>query len=159
MSPIVGLNEYQNATDTVAVYPGTDPAVSAGITDMIALELRDAIKSAGGVGDNEVTVGAAAILELLGVMRNSGLLYCSLGLAGEAGEVAEKAKKLIRDSRGVITEEIRQIIGKELGDVLWYVAQASRQIGYTLSDIATMNMTKLNDRKARGALGGSGDSR
>ncbi|MFN4091661.1 MAG: nucleoside triphosphate pyrophosphohydrolase family protein [Brevundimonas sp.] len=94
-----------------------------------------------------------------------GLIYCGLKLAGEAGEVAEKIGKAIRDDglfgddMHEITPERREALKGELGDVLWYVARAARELGYDLSDIAQGNIDKLSDRKARGVLGGSGDNR
>jgi len=85
------------------------------------------------------------------------ILYPTLGLAGEAGEVAEKVKKIIRDNKSIIDE--RQDVAKELGDVLWYVAAVARDIGYSLEVIAEMNIEKLESRKERGVLQGNGDNR
>ena len=84
-------------------------------------------------------------------------LYPILGLASEAGEVAGKVKKYIRDGGDyrVTYEEL----AKELGDVLWYVAAIASDIGYDLSAIAKMNIDKLSDRQNRGAIQGSGDNR
>ena len=87
------------------------------------------------------------------------LVYPTLGLSGEAGEVAEKVKKLIRDDGGVLTDERRAALGKELGDVLWYVAQVATEAGLELDAIAAANLEKLRSRQARGALSGSGDDR
>lgn len=86
-------------------------------------------------------------------------LYPILGLVGEAGEVAEKAKKIIRDHNGLATSSDLHEMAKELGDVLWYVSQIAYDIGYDLESIARMNLDKLNSRKDRGQLGGSGDGR
>lgn len=88
-----------------------------------------------------------------------GLYYCGLKLAGEAGEVAEHIGKAIRDNDGVITEERRAALKIELGDVLWYVGALCTELGFELSDVAHGNLDKLEDRKARGVLGGSGDYR
>lgn len=85
--------------------------------------------------------------------------YMALGLAGEAGEVADKVKKVIRDNGGVFDEPHRRGIAMELGDVLWYVAVAAERIGYRLSQIAEMNNEKLRSRHERGVIGGSGDER
>ena len=85
------------------------------------------------------------------------LLYPALGLAGEAGEVAEKVKKIIRDDKDIESE--RKNIARELGDVLWYVSAVARDIGYTLGGIADLNIEKLQSRKERGKLQGNGDDR
>lgn len=86
-------------------------------------------------------------------------VYPTLGLAGEAGEVAEKIKKVIRDKGGQINDETREEIKKELGDVLWYVAQLATELGLSLDDIAEHNIKKLYDRMERGVLQGDGDNR
>jgi NTP pyrophosphatase (non-canonical NTP hydrolase) len=85
------------------------------------------------------------------------ILYPTLGLAGEAGEVAEKVKKIIRDNKSIVDE--REDIAKELGDVLWYVAAVARDIGFKLEAIAEMNIEKLESRKERGVIQGNGDNR
>jgi len=87
------------------------------------------------------------------------LAYPALGLAGEAGEVAEHAKKAIRDDAGVVTEERRRAMAKELGDVLWYVSQLASELGLELEEIARANLEKLLSRQRRGVLSGSGDER
>jgi NTP pyrophosphatase (non-canonical NTP hydrolase) len=87
------------------------------------------------------------------------LAYPALGLAGEAGEVAEHAKKAIRDDAGVVTEERRRAMAKELGDVLWYVSQLASELGLELDEIARANLEKLLSRQRRGVLSGSGDER
>jgi NTP pyrophosphatase (non-canonical NTP hydrolase) len=87
------------------------------------------------------------------------IVYPTLGLAGEAGEVAEKVKKLLRDDDGVMSRERREALAGELGDVLWYVAQVATEAGLDLEDIAQGNLDKLLSRQRRGVLSGSGDSR
>lgn len=82
-----------------------------------------------------------------------------LGLVGESGEFADKTKKLIRDKLGRFNEEERIELLKELGDVLWYVAEVSCYLDMSLSDLAKMNLDKLASRKARGKLEGAGDNR
>lgn len=91
--------------------------------------------------------------------KDNGLAYTALGLNGEAGEIAEKVKKILRDKGGSATPEDQQDIAKELGDVLWYIANCGNEIGYTLGDIAKMNIDKLQSRQDRGVLQGSGDNR
>jgi NTP pyrophosphatase (non-canonical NTP hydrolase) len=87
------------------------------------------------------------------------IVYPTLGIAGEAGEVAEKVKKLLRDDDGVMTAERREALAGELGDVLWYVAQVATEAGLDLEEIAQGNLDKLLSRQQRGVLSGSGDSR
>ena len=84
-------------------------------------------------------------------------MYPALGLAGEAGEVADKVKKIIRDNKSLVNE--KQELAKELGDVLWYINALARDIGYSLEVIAEMNLEKLESRKERGTLQGNGDNR
>lgn len=90
-----------------------------------------------------------------------GLVYTVLGLNGEAGEVAEKLKKYMRD--GVDTpesyKEFVESVARELGDVLWYLANTCEELGLELADIAMQNLEKLYSRKERGVLHGSGDDR
>jgi NTP pyrophosphatase (non-canonical NTP hydrolase) len=87
------------------------------------------------------------------------LLYPTLGLCGEAGEVAEKVKKMIRDDDGVLSGERRAALAKELGDVLWYVAQLATEAGLDLDVVAQDNLDKLLSRRQRNVLQGSGDDR
>ena len=82
-----------------------------------------------------------------------------LGLAGESGEFADKVKKIMRDKRGDFTEEERLAMLKELGDVLWYVAEVSLYLDMPMSELAKMNLEKLASRKTRGTLVGAGDER
>ena len=87
------------------------------------------------------------------------LTYPALGLCGEAGEVAEKVKKAIRDDGGVLTDERRAALAAEIGDVLWYVAQLATEADLDLGAIADENLSKLLSRQERGVLQGSGDRR
>ncbi len=87
------------------------------------------------------------------------IIYPALGLSGEAGEVADKVKKVIRDSHGEFSENRRVDIAYELGDVLWYVATMAHDLGFTLDEIGRMNLEKLALRKKKGLIGGSGDHR
>lgn len=87
------------------------------------------------------------------------LLHWVLGMNGEAGEVAEKVKKIIRDKDGEISDEDKQELAKEIGDVLWYLAVFAEHLNADLEDIARQNLEKLQSRQKRGVLGGSGDNR
>lgn len=91
--------------------------------------------------------------------RYESLSYAALGLSGEAGEIANKVKKVFRDDGGVLSEEKRQQIADELGDVLWYAAQVATELDIDLEDPAERNVIKLRDRKNRGVISGSGDNR
>lgn len=86
-------------------------------------------------------------------------IYPTLGLSGEAGEVAEKIKKVVRDNGGVVNEEAKKELEKELGDVLWYVSQLASELKLSLNKIAEKNIEKLYSRMDRGVLKGSGDNR
>jgi NTP pyrophosphatase (non-canonical NTP hydrolase) len=88
-----------------------------------------------------------------------GFVYPTLGLAGEVGEVVEKVKKAFRDDGGRMTKLRKEEIKKELGDVLWYLAQISTQLKLSFSGVAESNLKKLESRKGRGTLHGSGDNR
>lgn len=87
------------------------------------------------------------------------LLHWVLGINGEAGEIAEKIKKIIRDKGGEVTDEDKKEFAKEIGDVLWYLAVFSHHIGVKFDDVAKQNLDKLQSRQQRGVLGGSGDNR
>lgn len=86
-------------------------------------------------------------------------VYPTLGLAGETGEVAEKIKKVIRDNNGIIDSEKKEEIAKELGDVLWYLAQLGTELKLDFNYIAEKNLEKLKSRQKRNHLHGSGDNR
>ena len=86
-------------------------------------------------------------------------IYPTLGLVGEAGEVAEKVKKVIRDKKGIFDEESKMGIKKELGDVLWYLSNLCDEFDFTLEDVALHNLEKLKLRAAKGKISGSGDDR
>jgi NTP pyrophosphatase (non-canonical NTP hydrolase) len=85
------------------------------------------------------------------------LEYPTLGLTGEAGEIANKVKKVQRDNR--LVSDVRDDLASELGDVLWYVAALATELGLDLDDLAYDNLQKLNSRAVRGVIGGSGDNR
>lgn len=87
------------------------------------------------------------------------IIFPTLGLAGEAGEVAEKIKKVWRDRNGQPTREDRQAIAKEMGDVLWYVAQLATELHVSLNEIVSRNLEKITGRKRAETLHGAGDDR
>lgn len=87
------------------------------------------------------------------------VIYPTLGLTNEAGEVSGKIKKIFRDKEGIISDEDRAALRAELGDVLWYLAQISTELGLSLDEIAEHNIAKLLDRQVRGKIHGDGDNR
>jgi NTP pyrophosphatase (non-canonical NTP hydrolase) len=103
----------------------------------------------------EMKAGQTAIFP-----KYKALEYLALGLTSEAGEVAGKVKKLIRDGEDVEGFELKKIaIASEIGDVLWYCAMMAKEVGVPLNDIMKDNLKKLHGRKVRGTLHGSGDNR
>ena len=91
--------------------------------------------------------------------REQAIIYPTLVLTGEAGEVANKVKKIIRDDGNKINESVVQEISAEIGDCLWYISVLASDIGIKLSDIANNNLIKLANRKEKGTIHGSGDKR
>ena len=91
--------------------------------------------------------------------REQAIIYPTLGLTGEAGEVANKVKKIIRDDGNKINKGLVQEISAEIGDCLWYISVLADDIGCKLSDIANANLIKLANRKEKGTIHGSGDKR
>jgi|SRR5215207_5155519 len=87
------------------------------------------------------------------------VIYPTLGLVNEAGEVAGKIKKVFRDRDGEISPEVRDALKAELGDVLWYIAQVATELDLSLDEIAEYNIAKLYDRLQRGKISGDGDNR
>ncbi len=92
-------------------------------------------------------------------IKEVGFLEKVLGLVGEAGETADKIKKILRDKNGVVSDEDRDLVIKELGDTLWYIAAISRYLGVNLSEVASGNIEKLESRYQRNKLHGAGDER
>jgi NTP pyrophosphatase (non-canonical NTP hydrolase) len=83
----------------------------------------------------------------------------AMGVAGEAGEVVEKWKKIVAYKEGVLSDEERTELGKELADVIWYIAVLAEELGLSLEDLMKQNVEKLASRKVRGVLKGAGDNR
>jgi NTP pyrophosphatase (non-canonical NTP hydrolase) len=94
-----------------------------------------------------------------GKQKEYQLMYVTLGIAGEAGEIAEKIKKVMRNDDGVMSDEKREDLKKEIGDVLWYLSQLSRILGLSFSEVAEANLKKLADRKQRNVIKSTGDYR
>lgn len=91
--------------------------------------------------------------------KKTALSYLALGLMGEAGEYAEKVKKLIRGDLQEQNTEASTMRAFALGDVLWYLSECARQEGASLSWVALNNLDKLASRAERGKLQGQGDAR
>ena len=87
------------------------------------------------------------------------LSYAAHGLAGEAGEISNNVKKILRDDGGFVTQDMKDKLFKEVGDCAWYISQLATELGFKLNDIMDYNLTKLASRKERGVLSGSGDDR
>lgn len=111
------------------------------------------------MNDYQKHTRTTAVYPGAGEQGTDAVVYTSLGLAGEAGEIANKVKKVLRDNGGVLTSEVAADLAKEIGDVMWYLARLADEVGYPLSNIAEGNLAKLMQRKERGVLGGSGDNR
>ena len=91
--------------------------------------------------------------------REQAIIYPTLGLTGEAGEVANKVKKIIRDGSNSKDEKLVSEIKAEIGDCLWYIAVLADDFNIKLSDIASANIEKLANRQKKGTIQGSGDTR
>lgn len=91
--------------------------------------------------------------------KDKAIYYLPLGLIGESGEIADKIKKIIRDKEGKITKNTKKEVSQELGDVLWYLSQLASEFDLSLDKIAQNNLSKLNSRKDRKKIKGSGDDR
>ena len=91
--------------------------------------------------------------------KGENLTYPILGLCGEAGEVAEKLKKIIRDKEGVVSPSDIDEIEKELGDVMWYIAAICHELDITMNEVIDANVAKLKSRRERNKISGSGDNR
>ena len=141
----MNFEDYQEKAKTTAIYPS--------IVDMVEKVIADSCSASSSLN----------IPILLDTLRDSNLnnnpYYPALGLAGEAGEIANKVKKIMRDNNGIITDEFRKDIKKELGDVLWYVAACCNELDINMQDVASDNIEKLFSRKERGVIQGSGDER
>ena len=93
------------------------------------------------------------------IPTNDFIVYPTLGLVNEAGEFAGKIKKIFRDKGGEFSQEDKEALKGELGDVLWYLTQICTNLGFTLEDVAEANLDKLFSRLERGKIQGDGDNR
>jgi NTP pyrophosphatase (non-canonical NTP hydrolase) len=111
--------------------------------------------------DYQARCGDTANYPEAGTGSITAITYCVLGLAGEAGEVADKWKKVLRGDHGdgEVPQEIKDLMVKEVGDTTWYAARLSIELGVSLSKVAQGNLDKLASRKERGVIKGSGDLR
>ena len=91
--------------------------------------------------------------------KEQDLYYRTLGLTGEAGEIANKVKKILRDKDGQISEKVKETLADELGDTLWYIQAIASHLDVSLEKVAKSNLEKLAGRNKRGAISGSGDTR
>ena|SRR6185437_1264728 len=108
---------------------------------------------------NEYQARAAATALYPDRGTDGGLSYCALGVCGEAGEFANKVKKIIRGDVYASLAERDAALIKELGDTLWYLAEAAANLGVSLEFVAEKNLEKLENRKAAGTVRGEGDNR
>lgn len=105
------------------------------------------------------TAGEYDLARATANLKDTGFIEKILGLVGEAGETAEKIKKILRDKDGKASKEDRVLITKELGDILWYVASIARYLNIPLSEVAELNIKKIESRRQRDKLHGEGDER
>ncbi len=91
--------------------------------------------------------------------KDNAFIYTALGLMGEAGEVAEKIKKIWRDKNKIVSEHDKEEINKEMGDVLWYLSQLAEELNINFDDVAQTNLNKIQSRAARQVINGAGDNR
>lgn len=104
--------------------------------------------------------GVADAIKDGGFIENwANLAYCVLGLNGEAGELANNVKKIIRDEGGFVKQDMKDKLFKELGDCHWYLSQIATELGFKTNDILDYNLSKLASRQERGVLQGAGDDR
>lgn len=146
------MDEYQSLAATTAVFPRVYTE------DQVRTMCYDIVSHYGAPVDEITRAEVAELLDEYETEFNR-LVYPVLGLVGEAGEVANKLKKVARDQGGNWGPDLTQDYEGELGDVQWYVAAIATGLKSKLGDIAAKNITKLFSRKARGVLGGSGDNR
>jgi len=146
------FDDYQEMTDATAIYPRvyTEDQVKNMIKRFVGRE----VQSSAEITDSLLE----QYLDEFETPFNR-LVYPVLGLVGEAGEIANKLKKVARDGGGQMEAALGYDLADEDGDVLWYVARIARELKFSLGVVADDNINKLFSRKERGVLGGSGDNR
>lgn len=151
------LDEYQDGAASTAIYPRvfTEDQVMKMVTNLCD-DIHHGLLS--GTSYVSMKRHAQQHLNTLESPWNR-LVYPILGLVGEAGEIANKAKKIARDKGGNMDTVAQDDAHAELGDVLWYVSAMATELDTELSDVGSSNLDKLSSRKERGVLGGSGDNR
>lgn len=152
----------------------TDPEVSLPPSDGCLKQLQDILlgnvvgggsmdlvwdEVPSGLGFNEYQEKAASTAIYKEGNEGRELFYVALGLAGEAGEFAGEVSKLIRDDKGKLTEDRKNKLISEAGDIFWFLAQTCTELGITMQEVAQANLDKLASRKERGVLNGSGGTR
>lgn len=148
--------ESHNAQYTGKIDP-PPPMVEEMVDSHVIMRIDEVLKRINGMGMNEYQKLAEVTVVYPPDLK---VIYPTIGLAGETGEVCEKVKKWIRDSdRKPLSQEQLDMFKKELGDVLWYLAVLAKDLGLSLDDIAKHNIEKLHDRKNRGVVHGNGDVR
>lgn len=149
------LNEYQREANKTAIYPRL---FTEGQVRQIVGFLTTDIEELRSVSSPRVLESAEVAMDVVETPFNR-LVYPALGLAGEAGELANKVKKFARDNDGVVTPDDQVKLADELGDTLWYEAAFATGLEIDLDEIGEVNLLKLASRANRGALSGSGDTR
>lgn len=161
---LVGLTGLSAASDSYK--EGCDEAIIVTACEYEALckvdyqpkqEVSEATKTSSGGYIGALTYQNFAFKTSLGCPFEA--WYLALGMTGEAGEVADKVKKVYRDKGGEFDDATREEIAHELGDCLWYLTNMATLMGYSIEDIARMNMEKITSRLKRGVLHGEGDYR
>lgn len=146
------LDQYQALAAETAMYPRVYTEAQ------VAAILEEALIDAAGYSNYAIEGVTERLLKKYETPFNR-LVYPLMGLAGEIGEILNKAKKVARDDQGQMDLAAVEDSAAELGDVGWYFAAIATELGVKLGAVARGNIRKLQSRKARGVLGGSGDDR
>jgi len=157
------LDEYQEMSKDTAIYPSKFDLMISALDRAYQETPTSFCESPEILRIKECLQSLITIPSKDRFIRKQGIFgnidYVVEGLAGEAGELAGKVKKVMRDNQGEFTPEKVQAIKDEVGDCFWYLAQIGSELGFKLSEAVVENRLKLLDRQERGKLGGSGDKR